>query len=158
MRRPARLDHKFFEDEVRPHLGALMVDRRFITAEQLDQALEEKKEGELLGEALVRLGFAFEDDIAKVLAKQERLDFVDINTLSVDPHAAIRISPELGAELRAIPVRFEDDGMLVAVADPFVPKLVERLDFASGARIKLGISTPSAIENAWRQIKRLTRF
>jgi type IV pilus assembly protein PilB len=155
--RPARLDHTFFEEEVRPHLGALMLRKGFITPEQLDRALEHKNPGELLGEALVRLHFAFEDDIAKVIAEQERLPFVDISVVSVDPYAAVRISPELGGELRAIPVRFEEDGMLVAVADPFVPQLVERLHFSAGARIKLGISTPTAIAHAWRQIQRLTR-
>jgi type IV pilus assembly protein PilB len=155
--RPARLDHTFFEEEVRPHLGALMVRKGFITPEQLDRALEEKSPGELLGEALVRLQLAFEDDIAKVIAAQEQLPFVDISVVSVDPYAAVRVSPELGSELRAIPVRFDEEGMLVAVADPFMPQLVERLQFSTGARIKLGISTPTAIGQAWRQIQRLTR-
>ena len=134
-----------------------MLRKGFITSEQLDRALEEKNPGELLGEALVRLRLAFEDDIAKVLAQQEQLPFVDISVVSVDPYAAVRISRELGSELRAIPVRFEEAGMLVAVADPFVPKLVERLQFSAGARIKLGISTPTAIAHAWRQVERLTR-
>jgi hypothetical protein len=92
-----------------------------------------------------------------VVAAQERLPFVDISVVSVDPYAAVRISSELGGELRAIPVRFEEDGMLVAVADPFVPELVERLQFSAGARVKLGISTSTAIGQAWRQIQRLTR-
>jgi type IV pilus assembly protein PilB len=153
--RPARLDHTFFEEEARPHLGALMLRRGFITHEQLDHALEEKQPGELLGEALVRLGIAFEDDIGRVLAAQEKLNFVDINAVSVDPHAAVRISPDLGAELRAIPVRFEDDGLLVAVADPFVPELVDRLQFSSGARVKLAVGTPSAIASVWQKIARM---
>lgn len=134
-----------------------MLRKGFITSEQLDRALEEKNPGELLGEALVRLRLAFEDDIAKVLAQQEQLPFVDISVVSVDPYAAVRISRELGSELRAIPVRFEEEGMLVAVADPFVPKLVELLQFSAGARIKLGISTPTAIAHAWRQVEHLTR-
>jgi hypothetical protein len=60
--RPARLDHTFFENEPRSHLGALLLRKGLVTNEELDQALEEKQPGELLGEALVRLQFCFEDD------------------------------------------------------------------------------------------------
>jgi len=44
--RPARLDHSFFEDEPRSHLGALLLRKGLVTNEELDQALEEKQPGE----------------------------------------------------------------------------------------------------------------
>ena len=57
--RPARLDHTFFENEPRSHLGALLLRKGLVSNEGLDQALEQREPGELLGEALVRLGFCF---------------------------------------------------------------------------------------------------
>ena len=65
----ARLDHTFFDREVRPQLGSILLDKGFVTSEQLDRALAERVQGdELLGETLVRLGYVFEEDLARVLA------------------------------------------------------------------------------------------
>src|SRR6266480_4321549 len=85
--RPARLDHTFFENESRSHLGALLLRKGLLTNEELDQALEQKQQGELLGEALVRLRICFEGDIARVLGEQAQVDFIDIGVTSVDRRA-----------------------------------------------------------------------
>jgi hypothetical protein len=89
--RPARLDHTFFENEPRAHLGALLLRKGLLTNDELD-ALEEREQGELLGEALVRLRICFEDDIARVLAEQATVEFVDIGITSVDLRAASMLS------------------------------------------------------------------
>ena len=93
--RPARLDHTFFDNEPRSHLGALLLRKGLVTNEELDQALEQKQQGEFLGEALVRLRFCFENDIARVLAEQAGVEFIDIGITSVD-HRAVE-PPALGA-------------------------------------------------------------
>jgi hypothetical protein len=90
--RPARLDHTFFENEPRSHLGALLLRNGLLTNDELDHALEEREQGELLGEALVRLRICFEDDIARVLAEQANVEFVDIAITSVDLRAASMLS------------------------------------------------------------------
>ena len=114
--RPARLDHTFFENEPRSHLGALLLRKGLVSNEELDRALEQRQQGELLGEALVRLRFCFENDIARVLAEQANVDFIDIGITSVD-HRAVELLPWAQAEeLRAIPVRLHPDGD-VSVAD-----------------------------------------
>ena len=94
--RPARLDHSFFENEPRSHLGALLLRKGLVTNEQLDQALEDREPGELLGEALVRQRLCFEDDIARVLAEQANVEFVDIGVTSVDHRAVVLLAPARG--------------------------------------------------------------
>jgi hypothetical protein len=148
--RPARLDHTFFENEPRSHLGALLLRKGLVSNEQLDQALEQKQQGEFLGEALVRLGFCFENDIARVLGEQANVDFIDIGITSVD-HRAVQLLPWAQAEeLRAIPVRLHPDGdVSVAVADPTDETLVPKLKLATGQPIRLLVTTPSALRAAW---------
>jgi type IV pilus assembly protein PilB len=152
----ARLDHKFFGDEVRPHLGALLLEKGLLTHGQLDEALEERnRAGGLLGDTLVRLGYVFEDDIGRVLAEQQGVPFVDINILSVDPMAAMLLDPELGSEIKAIPVRYGDNGnVVVAVADPLDDAAAARLSHAMGRPYTIVIATSSAITNAWRTFQR----
>jgi type IV pilus assembly protein PilB len=149
--RPARLDHTFFDNEPRSHLGALLLRKGLLTNEELDRALEEKEQGELLGEALVRLRICFEDDIARVLAEQAGVEFVDIGITSVD-HRAVAMLPRAHAEeLRAIPIRLHpDDSVSVAVADPTDESLLPSLKLAVGGReVRLLVTTPSALRTAW---------
>jgi Type II secretion system (T2SS), protein E, N-terminal domain len=149
--RPARLDHTFFENEPRSHLGALLLRKGLLSNEDLDRALEEKQQGELLGEALVRLRICFEDDIARVLAEQANVEFVDIGITSVDLRAVTLLQWTEAEELRAIPIRLHpDDSVSVAVADPTDESLLPSLKLALGGRaVRLLVTTPSALRAAW---------
>jgi len=148
--RPARLDHTFFENEPRSHLGALLLRKGLVTNEELDRALEERERGELLGEALVRLRICFEGDIARVLAEQADVDFIDIAVVSVDFAAARLLTRQQAEEFRAIPVRRHPDGTVsVAVADPTDETLTPRLKLALGSPVRLLVTTPSALHSAW---------
>ena len=150
--RPARLDHSFFENEPRSHLGALLLRKGLITNEELDRALEDREQGELLGESLVRLRFCFENDIARVLAEQANVDFIDIGITSVDHRAVGLLEPSQAKELRAIPVRLHPDGdVSVAVADPTDETLLPQLKLATGHPVRLLVTTPSALRAAWEQ-------
>jgi hypothetical protein len=149
--RPARLDHNFFENEPRSHLGALLLRKGLLTNDELDRALEEKQPGELLGEALVRLRICFEDDIARVLAAQANVEFVDIGVTSVDRRAVELLAWPQAEQKRAIPLRLHpDDSVSVAVADPTDDSLLPSLKLALGGRqVRLLVTTQSALRAAW---------
>jgi type IV pilus assembly protein PilB len=149
--RPARLDHSFFGDEPRSHLGALLLRKGLVTNEELDQALAEREQGELLGEALCRLRICFENDIARVLAEQANVEFVDIAVSGVDYRAVKLLDRRQAEELRAIPLRVSsDDTVSVAVADPTDETLLPNLKLALGGYdVRLLVTTSSALRAAW---------
>jgi type IV pilus assembly protein PilB len=149
--RPVRLDHTFFEDELRSQLGALLLRKGLVTHGELDRALAEREQGELLGEALVRLRICFENDIARVLAEQANVDFVDIAISGVDPRAVYLLHKREAENLHAIPVRLHpDDTVSVAVADPTDETLLPKLKLALGGHdVRLLVTTPSALRAAW---------
>jgi type IV pilus assembly protein PilB len=149
--RPARLDHQFFDNEPRSHLGALLLRKGLVTHDELDRALEQKQEGELLGEALVRLRICFEDDIARALGEQAQIEFVDIGVTSVDRRAVQLLRKREAQAMHAIPLRLHpDDTVSVAVADPSDDTLLPKLKLALGGRnIRLLVTTPSALRAAW---------
>src|SRR5262249_4095184 len=112
-----RLDHQFYEKAPRSQLGTLLLEAGLVRTEELDRAPEERVPGELLGEALVRLRFCFEDDIARVLAKQAGAEFVDLDVTSVERSATKLLTREQAEDLHAIPIRFHTNGEIsVAVA------------------------------------------
>lgn len=152
--RRERLDHTFFEREVRPRIGSLLLEKGLLNREQLDQALAERSQvGGLLGETLVRLGFIFEDELARVLAQQAGAPFVDLDAVSVDRHAAATLPRQLGEELCALPVRFlNDGGIVVAVANPVDAGLVPQLRTAITCPIEIAVATASSIRRSWRAV------
>src|SRR4029450_4842786 len=124
----ARLDHTFFDREVRPQLGSILLDKGFVTSEQLDRALAERAEGDLLGETVVRLRFVFEEDLARVLAEQAGVPYLNLPAVDVDRYAAAMVPRQLGETLLALPVRFTPEGgVVIAVADPTEEKLMRQL-------------------------------
>src|SRR5207253_5042983 len=96
------------------------LDHTLLTKERLDEALAERAQtGELLGQVLLRSGWIFEDELARVLAEQHDLEFLNLRSVGVDRRLLTLIPAEAGQRLRAVPVRIVDDGtVLTAVADP----------------------------------------
>jgi hypothetical protein len=151
-----RLDHTYFDRELRPPLGALLVKKGMITQAQLDEALSERSTtGELLGQVLLRHAWVFEDELARVLAEQHNLDFVNLSLLGVDARAMTILPIDVGQRLHAVPVRVSTEGdLLVAVGDPNDTDGMNEL-FELLARedrpLRLAVAEPSAIDEVWRR-------
>jgi type IV pilus assembly protein PilB len=102
-----------------PRLGELLVAKGFITREQLEAALEQSKEtNTLLGRVLLDKGYVFEDEVARCLSEQWELEFLSLARVGVDQFAARLLPKPIGLEFATIPVRYTDDGVTVAFADP----------------------------------------
>src|SRR5215475_3409671 len=100
-------------------LGRLLVDAGFLTRQQLDDCLAEgSKTGERIGEVVVRRGLASEDDIARLLAEQWGLDYVERSSIWFDGNALAKLSKEDAQRWEALPTRVEGGRVVVAVAEP----------------------------------------
>ena len=112
------------ETPVRVPLGQLLIQAGFLTQVQLDDALYEgSRTGERLGEVVVRRGLATEDDVARLLAEQWTLDYVERSSIWFDANALARLSREDAQRLEALPTRVEDGRVVVAVAEPTEQRL-----------------------------------
>jgi Type II secretion system (T2SS), protein E, N-terminal domain len=110
----------------RKPLGALLVDAGLIDDGQLAEALHEGTQtGERLGEVVVSRGWATEDDVARLLAEQWDLEYVERASIWFDADALGRLSREDAQRLEALPVRVEGDRVMVAVAEPTEQRLAD---------------------------------
>lgn len=146
-----RLDHSYFEHEVRPMLGSILLQKGWITHERLDQALAETKvTGMRLGETLLARGWLFEPELAAALAEQAGLRYVDLVRHPLDPAAARLLPLEVARRMFVVPVRFAEGGrMEVAVADP-ADVDQEALERMLGRGVDLVVGERTAIQDAWR--------
>jgi len=98
-------------------LGRLLLGAGLITEVQLTEALEQGA-GRTLPGVLEDLGYVSGDRIARVVAEQMALPFVDVASYEVDPNAAMLVPIELMRKHIVLPVRVEDEELVVAMSDP----------------------------------------
>ena len=124
--------------------------------DQVKQAFEEQTlTGNRLGEIVVDHGWVSSTDLARALAEQAGLEYVDLSETEPDPAAAVLLQKDLAFRYQAVPVRFVDeDLLLVAVADPSDVGRADDLRLALGHNVRLVVSDPGDLE---RTIKKLYR-
>jgi type IV pilus assembly protein PilB len=130
-------------------LGEHLVSTGVITADQLADALHQQSDsGRRLGEVLVQSGLLDERSIAAVLAEQFGLEVVDFRHQRPDPDALSAIPESLARGLLAVPVTATSKKLVVVVADPGYPGLVDELAHASGRDIELKVAPTSEVRRA----------
>jgi hypothetical protein len=151
---PLRLDHGYFEDEVRPMLGSILLKKGWITHDRLDAGLEASRiSGMRLGETLLARGWLFEPELASALAEQFGLRYVDLVRHPLDPKTAALLPIEVARRMFAVPVRVVESGAVeVAVADPGDVE-VGALEQMLGRRVELVVGERSVIQDAWRHAR-----
>lgn len=107
-------------------VGDLLASKGLISQAQLAEALQESRAtGERVGAVLLRRRWVFEDELARTLAQQWSLPYLNLLAVGVD-WGAVRLLPaSVGLEAAAIPVRFVGSSVQVAFADPSDDAAVE---------------------------------
>ena len=134
---------------MRPLLGAILAERGLIDSERLAEALAEAQAtSQRVGEVLLRKGWIYEQELARALAYQYELEYVDLETACLNPHDAALLDPEVEQRSRAIPICVAGDELVVAIADP-APHLVEELRARLPYPLRLVVAEPSLVQRVW---------
>ncbi|MGH7730104.1 MAG: ATPase, T2SS/T4P/T4SS family, partial [Candidatus Eiseniibacteriota bacterium] len=131
-------------------IGDLLIEAKVITAQDLADAIaQQRKNGDLLGATLMRMGLVTEDVLMRTLQHQLGLPLVDLSELAADEQALALVREELARKYVALPIEVEGRSSLtVAMADPLNVAALEDLRFHSGMFIKPVLALPSAIAEA----------
>jgi len=139
---------------MRKKIGEILLERGKITPKQLSDALSRQKgTRQKLGEALVALGYAVEEDVFSGLAQQWGVPFVRGDDIMVASEEVVRIVPEpFARENHLIPIAIEDQTLKVAMVDPDDIIAIDNLHKLSNMSIEAHLAAPGAIENAIEQL------
>ncbi|MGH3134386.1 MAG: ATPase, T2SS/T4P/T4SS family [Gaiellaceae bacterium] len=138
-------------DPAWPVLGSLLLRDRLVTEDELDAALAQQRLSSTrrLGEILVSRGVLTEPDVARALAEQHELPFVELSEYEIDPAAASLIPVELALLHCALPVAYRPDGtLLVVVADPTSAVYSDELRATFAMPFQFAVAERGAIESA----------
>jgi type IV pilus assembly protein PilB len=142
---------------IRRPLGSLLVAEDLITQDQLDAGLAEQVAGGLpLGRILVERGQLAEVDLARILAIQHGLEFVDLAEYPVD-RAVIGLVPEsVARRFKALPIGWDPEGRLVvAMADPTNVFALDDIHSLTKAEVKAVVVTKDQLLEALDRFHRL---
>jgi type IV pilus assembly protein PilB len=132
-----------------PRLGDLLLEKQIIDADALAAALIRQEEsGVRIGQALVEVGALDERALVLALAQQRGIDIVDLRREAPDPEALGALPESVARSLTALPLRRNDDGFDIVVADPNRPDLEGELARAVGAPVRLLLAPPSDVRRA----------
>lgn len=127
-------------------LGQILLKNRIITEEQLEQALERQREtGEPLGRVLVDMKIVSEGALTSILARQIGLRYVDLANYDVDITAPSLVDAEVARRYTLIPIGFEGDKLLVAMADPTNVFALDDIRIMTGMDVEPVVATKEDI-------------
>jgi type IV pilus assembly protein PilB len=127
-------------------IGAFLVSRGLLTSAQLELALEEQsRTGKSLGRVLLEQDLVSEADLMAALAVQIGMDFVDLDTFSIDTSAATLISDALARRYQALPIGWDEGQLVVAMADPGNVFALDDIRTITRAEVKAVMATRDGI-------------
>ena len=128
-------------------LGELLVERRFITPEQLQRArqVQQTTRQSDLARVLVDLGFVTETVALQAKAASQGLQYVDLANFSVDSSAVNVVPGHIATRHNVLPISKTDKVVTVATATPGDVFAQDDVRLASGLTVQWVIAAPDAL-------------
>jgi type II secretory ATPase GspE/PulE/Tfp pilus assembly ATPase PilB-like protein len=100
-------------------LGEALKEKGLITEDRLQLAFAHQKvTGSLLGETLIKLGFVSSIELAKTLAEQAGIPFVDLSEYTISEEAIRLIPKDVAEKTGFIPLRITDNSIEIGIINP----------------------------------------
>jgi type IV pilus assembly protein PilB len=133
-------------------IGEVLKEAGIIDDFQLEAALSHQRNwGGKLGAILVEMGFAREEDVARVVAERLNVPCVELFDPPIPPAVLKTIKPDIAKKYTVIPARKEGEAVLVAMADPLDIKTLDEIRFITGLSVRPALAPESDIKDAIRK-------
>ncbi|HRX53782.1 MAG TPA: GspE/PulE family protein [Verrucomicrobiales bacterium] len=96
----------------------LLLESGMLNKADFEGVRHRKKADETMLEALIRMGKVGEEDVARTVAINAGMDYVDLNRAELDPAAQEVVDSETAIRYKIIPIGFHGAGIYIAVGDP----------------------------------------
>jgi len=132
----------------RKKLGEYLLRWEVITQQQLDEALKVASgSNKKIGQALVELGYATEDDVARALASQFGLEYIDLESAEAVSKESIELMPrDIMQKYLVLPLEKKDGRLKILMHDPLNLDLLDTLRFRMNCEIDYALSSRNKIK------------
>jgi type IV pilus assembly protein PilB len=100
-------------------LGQVLKEMELVSEGQIQEALAiQRKEGGVIGEILVKMGYVAREEILLALAAQMGMEVVDLGELEIDPVIINKLPATMAKSYNVVPIKFENGILTVAMSNP----------------------------------------
>ncbi|MFA5068856.1 MAG: ATPase, T2SS/T4P/T4SS family [Candidatus Omnitrophota bacterium] len=100
-------------------LGQMLLNDRIITSKQLDAALiEHKKTGQLIGDVIVALGFATDEQVLLALSHQIGVLYIRLKEFEIGQEIIEKVPAKFACYYKIMPVEISVNRLRIAVTNP----------------------------------------
>ena len=136
-------------ERTKVQLGSLLVDRNIITEAQLNEALAlQQKNRKKLGDCLVQLGFASEEDIVNILSFQLNIPRIELRGIQIDPEIIGLVNGSILRRHGVLPVAFDEsrsNTLILAMSNPLDMEAQDDISIITNYMIDPRVATMAEI-------------
>jgi type IV pilus assembly protein PilB len=140
-------------------LGEILIEKGLITAEELEQALNEQvKTKEFLGAVLLRKNQIKERDLFEALSEQYSIPLISLKNRYIDWKIVKEFSASLILDYMCFPIKKDDWSMTIAITNPLDAWAIKRAEEeTSGFKLKLVLVSSEDMREAIHRYKQFMR-
>lgn len=145
------------KNQVNIRLGDFLTELGYLKETDLQQALGIQKESlgkKRLGEILVEKGFIEERKLLETISYQLGYPLIELDFLTMDKKLLNIIPLAVCREFSLLPVRREENWVVVTLSDPLDQKAHDILRKLLGQNVRIGLSTKESIREALLALER----
>jgi type IV pilus assembly protein PilB len=139
----------------RKSMGDYLVERGYITADQLTEALgmQRQSKGDL-AKILVESNIASERDVTEARAYELGVPFVDLNKFAPESGAVNVVPEHVAKRHNVVPIKKDNatNTLIVAMSDINNPYAADDLRMVSRCTVRAALAAPGAIEDALARV------
>jgi len=98
-------------------------------------------------ETLIKEGTVSAEDVARTLASQNGMDFVDLSLVTPSPELINHLTPEIARRYKTVPVSEHDGSLVLAIADPMDFEAFDSLGFLLKRPVEFVCAVPAQIKD-----------
>jgi len=128
-----------------------LIQQKIVDEKILKYVLDQQQEtGQSLISILKNENLLSEEQLSRAIAATNRIEFINLSPEMIDPIVAHLVSYETASQNNVIPVKKQDDHLLVAMGSPLDLSVRDQIEMRTGYKVIPLASTPAAIRQAIR--------
>jgi type IV pilus assembly protein PilB len=134
---------------LKERLKEILVNKRLLTQEQLDQALEvQKQKGGRLSDIIIQLKFIKESELISSLSEGLGLPLIDLKRFKIDSEVVKVIPVDVARKYQVLPVSKIGEVITLVMADPLNIFAIDAVTSLTGTKINPVIASSQDINQA----------
>ena len=128
----------------------MLIDRGCLTRRQLDRAmcLKERRPDRSIEEILTEFGYVTEADLLACAASRNHMEVAPAGPIRADRKAVSLIEPSFAMRNRILPIRFEEECLMVAAAYPVSSDVLDEVETLSGMEVRAVLAPEKELKQA----------